>query len=95
MVRNILWDQHHPNARQARWLGFIPEFDFDIDYVKGEENCVAEALSRRLHATYVAAVNSYRIRSCGLEDGNGNQAEVSLVCSYRCRRRYRYRSWYK
>ena len=60
-----------------RWLGFIPELSVDIVYVKGEENCVAEALSIRLHATHVATVNSYRIRSCGLKKGNDNQAEVS------------------
>lgn len=43
-----LFDQ---NARQARWLELISEFDFDIVYVKGKENRVADALSRRVHAT--------------------------------------------
>ena len=91
-----LFDQPNLNARQARWLELISEFDSDIVHVKGEENRVVEALSRRLQATYVAVASSYRIRPCCLEEGNGIQAEVSLVCNCRCscRCRYRYKCGY-
>ena len=34
------------NARQARWLSFLSEFDMDIKHIKGKENKVADALSR-------------------------------------------------
>ena len=34
------------NARQARWLSFLIEFDMDIKHIKGKENKVADALSR-------------------------------------------------
>ena len=40
-----LFDQPNLNARQARWLELILEFDFDIVYVKGKENRVTDALS--------------------------------------------------
>lgn len=55
-----LFDQPNLNARQAIWLELISEFDFDIMYVKGKENRVAYALSRRIHATYVAIVSTYK-----------------------------------
>ena len=32
--------------RQTRWMEFLQRFDFDITYVKGEENIVADCLSR-------------------------------------------------
>ena len=48
-----IFDQPNLNARQARWLEVISEFYFDIVYVKGKENSVADALSRRVHAAYV------------------------------------------
>ena len=32
--------------RQAQWQEFLAEYDFEIVYVKGEENTVADALSR-------------------------------------------------
>ena len=34
------------SQRQARWVEFISEFDFEIKYLKGKENVVADALSR-------------------------------------------------
>ena len=53
-----LFDQPNLNARQARWLEVIFEFDFDIIYGKGKENSVVDALSRRVHAAYVAALST-------------------------------------
>lgn len=41
-----LFDQSNLNARQARWLAMISEFDFEIRYMKSKENRVADALSR-------------------------------------------------
>ena len=41
-----LLDQPNLNARQARWLAFLSEYDFDIQHIKGKENKVADALSR-------------------------------------------------
>lgn len=34
------------SRRQARWQEFLAQYDFDIRYVKGEENTIADALSR-------------------------------------------------
>ena len=52
-----LFDQPNLNVRQARWLELISKFNFDIVYVKGKENRVADTLSRRVHAVYAAAVS--------------------------------------
>ena len=41
-----LFDRHNINARQARWLPFLREYDFEIKHIKGKENKVADALSR-------------------------------------------------
>ena len=32
-----LFDQHNLNARQARWLSFLSEYDFEIKHIKGKE----------------------------------------------------------
>jgi len=37
-----LFDQPNLNARQARRLATISEFDFEIKYIKGKENRVVE-----------------------------------------------------
>ena len=42
---NYLLDQPNLNARQARWLAFLSEYDFEIQHIKGKENKVADALS--------------------------------------------------
>lgn len=35
------------SARQSRWKDVIANFDFDIEYVEGDKNVVADGLSRR------------------------------------------------
>lgn len=34
------------NARKARWLSFLSEFDMDIKHIRGKENKIVDALSR-------------------------------------------------
>ena len=38
--------QRDLSRRQARWQEFLAEYDFEVVYVKGKENMVADALSR-------------------------------------------------
>ena len=49
------------NARQARWLAFLSEYDFEIQYIKGKENKVADALSRNAKMNFTAAISTYTI----------------------------------
>ena len=37
------------NVRQRKWLEFLSEYKIDIKNMKGKENKVVDALSRRLH----------------------------------------------
>jgi len=39
--------QHGLNDRQQRWVSKVHAYDFDIEYVRGNHNVVADALSRR------------------------------------------------
>jgi hypothetical protein len=40
-------DQKDLNERHQKWVSKVQAFDFDIEYVKGKKNVVADALSRR------------------------------------------------
>ena len=40
-------EQKDLNERQQKWVSRIPSYDFDMEYVKGKKNVVADALSRR------------------------------------------------
>jgi hypothetical protein len=44
-----IFTQSDLNARQRRWSEFLSEYDFEITYIKGTVNRVADALSRRPH----------------------------------------------
>ena len=50
------------NARQERWNAFLSEFEFDIQHVKGKENSVVDALSRKLHCMYEIYFNQVEFK---------------------------------
>ena len=62
----ILTD-HHPlkyldsqrtlSRKQARWVEFMQEFDYRIDYIKGKLNTVADALSRQYQEVHHTSSN--------------------------------------
>ena len=52
MSLKYLFDQPDLNARQARWLAFLSEYHFELKHIKGKENKIADALSRRNHMIY-------------------------------------------
>ena len=39
-----LFDQDNIKTRQARWLSFLTEYNFEIKHIKRKENKVADAL---------------------------------------------------
>jgi hypothetical protein len=53
-----LFDQQKLNARQARWMALLSEFDFEIKHIKGKKNKVADALSRCMKTIHLAAVST-------------------------------------
>jgi hypothetical protein len=54
-----LFGQPTLNARQNKWPEFLSEYDFEIKYIKGKENQVIDALSRRAHEVHIATINMY------------------------------------
>jgi len=54
-----LFDQENRNARKARWLATISEFDFEIRYIKGKENMVENALNRWIQVNHIIAMSSH------------------------------------
>ena len=54
-----LLDQPNLNVKQARWLDFLSEYDFEIQHIKGKENKVADALSRNTRMNFATAISTY------------------------------------
>ena len=52
-----LFDQATLNAMKARWLEFLCEFDFEIKHIKGKENKVFDALSKKVPEMHVASLS--------------------------------------
>lgn len=46
------FNQFSLSARHTRWTAFLSEFDFENKNLKGKENLVADALSRKVHCIY-------------------------------------------
>ena len=52
-----LFTQHGLNARKTRWMSFLREFDFEVKHIKGKENKVVDALSRKTYEVYEIIVS--------------------------------------
>ena len=52
MSLKYLFNQPDLNVRKARWLAFLSEYHFELKCIKGKENKVVDALSRRTHMIY-------------------------------------------
>jgi hypothetical protein len=87
-----LFSQQDLNARQARWLAFLSEFDFEVRHIKGKENKVADALSRRTNGIYEVIISKvendieHRIKSASKNDENyikttNNCKEMQKICT--------------
>ena len=46
--------QPNLNMRQRRWIELLQEYDFDIVYIPGKENVIADALSRK---SFIGAIS--------------------------------------
>jgi hypothetical protein len=55
-----LLEQTNLNARQARWLAFLSEYDFEIHHINGKEDKVVDALSRNSRLSFVEAISNFK-----------------------------------
>jgi hypothetical protein len=42
-------------------LEFLSEYDFEINYIKGKENQVVDALSKRENEVHISSIRMYRL----------------------------------
>jgi hypothetical protein len=84
-----LFDQPTLSARQTRWLEFLCEYDFDIKHIKGKENKVVDALSRKVHELHATTISMYRteVKDRILEVANTDLQYRSLVAKLQQRER--------
>ena len=49
----------HPtlNSRKYKWMDFLCEFDFKTKHIKGKENKVVDALSRKVHEMHLESLS--------------------------------------
>jgi hypothetical protein len=55
-----LFRQPSLNSIQSRWLEFLSEYYFNIKHIKGKENKVAHALSRRVREMNATSISMYQ-----------------------------------
>ena len=84
-----LFDQLTLNARKTRWLEFLCEYDFDINHIKGKENKVADALSRKVHNLHATSISMYQteMKDKILEAANVDLQYKNLVAKLQQRER--------
>ena len=54
----FLFEKPNLNASKRRWMELLCEYDFYIKHIKGKENKVADALSRKMHVAAISTCTS-------------------------------------
>ncbi|XP_022637116.1 uncharacterized protein LOC106760588 [Vigna radiata var. radiata] len=78
-----LFDQKELNMRQRRWMKYLKDFDFELQYHPGKANVVADALSRKrvqmsaLMVKELELIEKFRDLNLGLRLSQGH-----LWCSH-------------
>ena len=77
------------NERQQTWVSKIQAFDFDIEYVKGKNNVVVGALSRRPSISLMDVAENWKATleveyakynfSCELFDGTNHHDRYKVL----------------
>lgn len=67
-----LFDQKELNMRQRRWLEFLKDYDFGLNYHPGKANIVADALSRKSFYMFMLMVRELELIE--------KFRDMSLVC---------------
>lgn len=67
------------STRVARWLDYLAQYDFSIEYVKGPVNSVADALSRY---PYASAVNCLSIHAMQSALAPNERLKAEIIESY-------------
>jgi len=83
--KSLLYYMTMPNlsGRLARWVEKMQEFDCGIEYIKGEANVVADALSRRVdHAPTDEEIKVSEPTSCSLQ-AVVQAAVTAAICAIR------------
>ncbi|GAU50355.1 hypothetical protein TSUD_283640 [Trifolium subterraneum] len=70
-----LFDQKELNMRQRRWMEYLKDFDFELNYHPGKANVIADALSRK--ALYASEILMHQ---CGLYE---KFRDMNLSVTYR------------
>ena len=55
---NYLFEHINLNAIQRWWTKSLCERDFNLKHIKGKENKVVDALSRKIHVIHVVAIST-------------------------------------
>lgn len=57
--QSLTWLKTQPNlsSRQCRWLDLFTEYNYSVEYIKGQTNQVADALSRRIDLKSLSAAS--------------------------------------
>ena len=63
-----------PNSRMLRWRWRMEEYDYDIEYVKGKENKVADCLSRIFPIT--SDISKQAMWEAGIPDEKDGTVEL-------------------
>ena len=56
-LKFMLKNPNPPPGRWSKWIAILSQYDFDVEYIKGSSNKVADALSRVVHPEMVSEMD--------------------------------------
>ena len=82
-LKYMLTNPSPPPGRWSRWIALLSQYNFDVEYLKGSANRVADSLSRQKYDVTAPEEDDLESYLCSFQSGKESKGKIQNECYYK------------